>query len=94
MNCSNIYCIARNFDGECDQGSFFDECPVRISYEAEFCPTEEEYKRTGYPMVESLYCECGMTMVITDKIVTEAPCLKCGKKNSYDDLLELGELPF
>ena len=47
MNCSNIYCIARNFDGECDQGSFFDECPVRISYEADHCPTEEEYKRTN-----------------------------------------------
>ena len=45
-------------------------------------------------MVEYLYCECGQPMVITNKIVTEVPCLKCGKKNSYDDLLELGELPF
>ena len=43
MNCSNIYCIARNFDGECDQGDFAEECELRIDYEAEFCPTEEEY---------------------------------------------------
>ena len=80
-------------DGELSRGEL-----VRILdfVETEYykgCPTEEEYKRTGYPMVESLYCECGMTMIITNKIATEAPCLKCGKKNSYDDLLELGELP-
>ena len=93
MKCPNIWCIARDSDYECSQGDFAEECELRIDYEAEFCPTEEEYKRTGYPMVESLYCECGMTMVITDKIATEAPCLNCGKKNSYDDLLELGELP-
>lgn len=43
MKCPNVYCIARNFEGECDQGDFFDECPVRINYETDNCPTEEEY---------------------------------------------------
>ena len=91
MKCPNIYCIMQeNGKCICTDGV----CGCKTKFEQDHCPTEEEYKRTGYPMVESLYCECGMTMIITNKIVTEAPCLNCGKKNSYDDLLELGELPF
>jgi len=48
MKCPNIWCIARDSDHECIQGLLFaEECELRIDYEAEFCPTEEEYKRTN-----------------------------------------------
>jgi len=43
MNCPNIWCIARDSDHECSQGNFAEECELRIDYEAEFCPTEDEF---------------------------------------------------
>ena len=40
MKCPNVYCIARDCEGD-----FFDECPARINYETDNCPTGEEYNR-------------------------------------------------